>query len=191
MSAQRRLQLVAAAKADDVLIVADEVYHLLRFAPGPMPPPMSAYRRRWADAVDRHVLQDPRSRDAPRLDSRFDAAPRRTGGLRADPQRGRAQPGHVEPGDGDDADGLAAGVRRVAASHVRPAIGDDGRRSCAQHMPDWVEYDVPAGGYFVWLRLPPGADGGGAARRSPNNTASTCVTARSSRRPARWAITSG
>ena len=33
MSAQRRLQLVDAANADDVLIIADEVYHLLRYAP--------------------------------------------------------------------------------------------------------------------------------------------------------------
>ncbi|MGZ4738942.1 MAG: aminotransferase class I/II-fold pyridoxal phosphate-dependent enzyme, partial [Ilumatobacteraceae bacterium] len=28
-----------------------------------------------------------------------------------------------------------------------------------EHMPGWVEYDVPTGGYFVWLRLPAGADG--------------------------------
>jgi DNA-binding transcriptional MocR family regulator len=27
------------------------------------------------------------------------------------------------------------------------------------HVPDVVEYDVPEGGYFVWLRLPPGVDG--------------------------------
>ena len=32
------------------------------------------------------------------------------------------------------------------------------------HLPDWVRYDVPAGGYFVWLRLPEGVDG--AALRS-------------------------
>jgi 2-aminoadipate transaminase len=43
MSAERRRELVTAAAAEDVLIVADEVYHLLRFAPGPMPPAMSAY----------------------------------------------------------------------------------------------------------------------------------------------------
>jgi DNA-binding transcriptional MocR family regulator len=28
-----------------------------------------------------------------------------------------------------------------------------------EHMPEWVEYDVPSGGYFVWLRLPAGTDG--------------------------------
>src|SRR5207342_3191070 len=28
-----------------------------------------------------------------------------------------------------------------------------------EHMPAWVEYDVPEGGYFVWLRLPPNVDG--------------------------------
>jgi DNA-binding transcriptional MocR family regulator len=33
-----------------------------------------------------------------------------------------------------------------------------------EHMPDWVDFDAPSGGYFVWLRLPPGTDG--AALRS-------------------------
>jgi DNA-binding transcriptional MocR family regulator len=28
-----------------------------------------------------------------------------------------------------------------------------------EHMPEWVQYDVPSGGYFVWLRLPLGTDG--------------------------------
>jgi len=28
-----------------------------------------------------------------------------------------------------------------------------------EHMPAWVEYDVPDGGYFVWLRLPLNVDG--------------------------------
>ena len=31
-------------------------------------------------------------------------------------------------------------------------------------MPEWVEYEMPVGGYFVWLRLPPNLDG--AALRS-------------------------
>jgi 2-aminoadipate transaminase len=33
-----------------------------------------------------------------------------------------------------------------------------------EHMPEWVDYDTPQGGYFVWLRLPPRIDG--AAVRS-------------------------
>ena len=74
MSSQRRRDLVAAASADEVLIVADEVYHLLRFAPGPMPPADVGVRRRRADPVDRHVLQDPRSGHAPRLDPRLGRA---------------------------------------------------------------------------------------------------------------------
>jgi DNA-binding transcriptional MocR family regulator len=28
-----------------------------------------------------------------------------------------------------------------------------------EHMPEWVAYDVPTGGYFVWLRLPLNVDG--------------------------------
>ncbi len=96
MSAQRRRELVAAAAEHDVLIVADEVYHLLRFAPGPMPPPMSAY-------VD----------DGPVLSigtfSKILAPGMRLGWIHgsverlaafadsgSDPQWWRAQPGHVD-----------------------------------------------------------------------------------------------
>ena len=47
-------------------------------------------------------------------------------------------------------DWLRATFARRAATMVAALI---------EHMPEWVEYDVPTGGYFVWLRLPPGTDG--------------------------------
>ena len=158
MSALRREQLVAAAKADEVLIVADEVYHLLRFAPGPMPLPMSAY-------VD----------DGPVLSigtfSKILAPGFRLGWIHGSVDRlaALADSGVILSGGGlnpvtstlatammvngwqaEYVDWLRATFARRAATMVA---------ALAEHMPPWVEYDAPTGGYFVWLRLPEGADG--------------------------------
>ena len=74
------------------------------------------------------------------------AAPRRAGGLGADPQRGRSQPGHVEPGDGDDADGLASRSTSSGCEPRSPGVRRRWSPRFAQHMPDWVQYDVPPAG---------------------------------------------
>ena len=163
MSAQRRLQLVAAANADDVLIVADEVYHLLRFAPGPMPPAMSAY-------VD----------DGPILSigtfSKILAPGMRLGWIHGSTQRlaALADSGLILSGGGLNpvTSSLSTAMMRMGwlDEYVEWLRATFARRSATMiaalrhHMPDWVQYDVPAGGYFVWLRLPPAADG--AALRS-------------------------
>ena len=158
MSAQRRTQLVAAATDDDVLIVADEVYHLLRFAPGSMPLPMSAY-------VD----------DAPVLSigtfSKILAPGMRLGWIHGSVERltAFAESGLILSGGGlnpvtsalatamickgwqqEYLDWLRSTFARRAATMVE-ALGE--------HLPDGVEYDVPTGGYFVWLRLARGIDG--------------------------------
>ncbi|MGZ4679746.1 MAG: aminotransferase-like domain-containing protein [Ilumatobacteraceae bacterium] len=158
MSSQRRRDLVAAAVDNEVLIVADEVYHLLRFAPGPMPPPMSAY-------VD----------DGPVLSigtfSKILAPGLRLGWIHGSIERlgALANCGLILSGGGlnpvtsalattmirmgwqqEYLDWLRATFARRSATMVAALI---------EHMPGWVEYDVPTGGYFVWLRLPAGADG--------------------------------
>ena len=160
MSAERRLQLVAAAKADDVLIIADEVYHLLRFAPGTMPPAMSAY-------VD----------DGPILSigtfSKILAPGMRLGWIHGSTQRlaALADSGLILSGGGLNpvTSTLATAMMRMGwlEEYVEWLRATFARRSATMvaalghHMPDWVQYDVPAGGYFVWLRLPLGADGAG------------------------------
>jgi DNA-binding transcriptional MocR family regulator len=158
MSAQRRLELVAAAQAADVLIVADEVYHLLRYAPGPMPPAMSAY-------VD----------DGPIVSigtfSKILAPGMRLGWIHGSTQRlaALADSGLILSGGGLNpvTSSLSTAMMRMGwlDEYVEWLRATFSRRSATMiaalrhHMPDWVEYDVPAGGYFVWLRLPEGADG--------------------------------
>ena len=158
MSSQRRRDLVAAASANEVVIVADEVYHLLRYAPGPMPLPMSAY-------VD----------EAPILSigtfSKILAPGMRLGWIHGSVERlaALADSGLILSGGGlnpvtstlatamirmgwqqEYLDWLRVTFARRAATMVAALV---------EHMPSWVEYDIPTGGYFVWLRLPPGTDG--------------------------------
>ena len=150
---------MTAAAAEEVLIVADEVYHLLRFAPGPMPPPMSAY-------VD----------DGPVLSigtfSKILAPGMRLGWIHGSvvTLRALADSGLILSGGGLNpvTSSLATAMMRMGwqQEYLEWLRATFARRSATmvaalrEHMPAWVEYDVPSGGYFVWLRLPPNVDGG-------------------------------
>ena len=163
MSVERRRDLVAAAKADDVLIIADEVYLLLRFAPGPMPPAMSAF-------VD----------DGPVLSigtfSKILAPGMRLGWVHGSVERlaALADSGLILSGGGLNpvTSSLATAMMRMGwqQEYLEWLRATFARRSSTmisalrEHMPEWVEYEVPTGGYFVWLRLPLNIDG--AALRS-------------------------
>jgi 2-aminoadipate transaminase len=158
MSAQRRVELVAAATADDVLIVADEVYHLLRFAPGTMPPAMSAY-------VD----------DGPILSigtfSKILAPGMRLGWIHGSTQRlaALADSGLILSGGGLNPVTSTLSTAMMGMGWLEEYVewlrATFARRSATMiaalrhHMPDWVQYDVPTGGYFVWVRLPLNVDG--------------------------------
>jgi 2-aminoadipate transaminase len=158
MSVERRRELVAAAAAHDVLVIADEVYHLLRFAPGEMPPAMSAY-------VD----------DGPVLSigtfSKILAPGMRLGWVHGSVERlaALADSGLILSGGGLNpvTSSLATAMMRMGwqQEYLEWLRATFARRSATmiaalrQHMPAWVEYDVPSGGYFVWLRLPPNVDG--------------------------------
>lgn len=158
MSAQRRLDLVAAAAEHDVLIVADEVYHLLRYAPGAMPPAMSAY-------VD----------DAPVVSigtfSKILAPGLRLGWIHGSLDRltAFADSGLILSGGGLNpvSSSLATAMMRTGWQQeylewLRALFAQRSATMIAAlraHLPEWVDYDVPDGGYFVWLRLPEGTDG--------------------------------
>jgi 2-aminoadipate transaminase len=166
MSAQRREQLVAAATADDVLIVADEVYHLLHYTTGSMPLPMSAY-------VD----------DGPVLSigtfSKILAPGMRLGWIHGSVERlgAFAASGLILSGGGLNpvTSSLATAMMRTGwqEEYLNWLRATFARRSATmvaalgEHMPEWVEYDIPTGGYFVWLRLPQGVEG--AAWRAKAN----------------------
>ncbi len=158
MSAQRRVDLVAASAEHDVLIVADEVYHLLRFAPGAMPPPMSAY-------VD----------EGPILSigtfSKILAPGMRLGWIHGSTERlgALANSGLILSGGGLNpvTSTLATAMMRRGwqQEYLEWLRATFARRAAVmvaalrEHMPPWVDYDIPTGGYFVWLRLPTDADG--------------------------------
>ena len=165
LSAARRLELVDGAAEHDVLVVADEVYHLLRFAPGEMPPPMSAF-------VD----------DGPILSigtfSKILAPGMRLGWIHGSVDRltALANSGLILSGGGLNpvTSSLATAMMRTGWQHeyVEWLRATFARRSSVmvdalrRHMPEWVQFDEPQGGYFVWLRLPAGADGAELRRRA-------------------------
>jgi DNA-binding transcriptional MocR family regulator len=166
MSSQRRRDLVTAAAELDVLVVADEVYHLLHYAPGPMPLPMSAF-------VD----------EAPILSigtfSKILAPGMRLGWIHGSVERLAclADSGLILSGGGLNpvTSSLATAMMRMGwqQEYLEWLRATFARRSATmvaalvEHMPEWVEYDLPTGGYFVWLRLPHGTDGK-AVRASAN-----------------------
>ena len=69
LSQARRQRLAEIARERNLLVVADEVYHLLSYAKSP-PAPLALYAGGCADPVAGLLLQDPGPRSAPGLDSR-------------------------------------------------------------------------------------------------------------------------
>lgn len=158
MSAARRSSLVDAARELDLLVVADEVYHLLRYGGPEMPPPMSAYVT-----------------DAPVLSigtfSKILAPGLRLGWVHGRTERlhALADSGLILSGGGLNpvSSALATAMIRTGwqTEYVKWLRATFARRSTAmvdalrEHMPAWVQFDVPSGGYFVWLRFPDDVDG--------------------------------
>src|SRR4029079_843306 len=138
-----------------------------RFAPGEMPPPMSAF-------VD----------DGPILSigtfSKILAPGMRLGCIHCSIVRlaALANSGLILSGGGLNpvTSSLATAMMRTGWQHeyVEWLRATFARRSSVMvaasrgRMPDWVRFDVPQGGYFVWLRLPEGTDGAELRRRAKN-----------------------
>jgi DNA-binding transcriptional MocR family regulator len=158
MSEQRRRDLVALAAESNVLVVADEVYHLLQFGRDKMPPPMSAF-------VD----------DGPILSlgtfSKILAPGMRLGWIHGSVERlaALADSGLILSGGGLNpvTSSLATAIMRMGwqQEYLEWLRATFARRSSTmvaalrEHLPASVHFDVPDGGYFVWLRLPHDADG--------------------------------
>ncbi|MGD9700843.1 MAG: PLP-dependent aminotransferase family protein [Acidimicrobiia bacterium] len=157
LSPDRREQLADVSRRRDVIVVADEVYHLLHYGDAVPPAPMSAY-------VDR----------APILSigtfSKILAPGLRLGWVHGEPELvGRlAGSGLVESGGGLNPVPctLVAAILEEGwqAEYLQTLRLTYGRRvetmaaALREHVPDWVGYDVPDGGYFFWLTLPAHVD---------------------------------
>ncbi|MEM6989495.1 MAG: PLP-dependent aminotransferase family protein [Myxococcota bacterium] len=156
MSADRRQAVVALARRHGALVVADEVYQLLGFEDA-SPPPVAA----WADSEAVLSIGSFSKILAPglRLGWILTAAP--------------AMERLVRNGLLDSGGGLnpftSAMLQPVLeqgllTQHLQRLRAEYSKRAAAlvealrQHLPASVTFDVPDGGFFVWLGLPPGVD---------------------------------
>lgn len=153
LAADRRAALASLCREHGALLVADEVYHLLAYTAAAPPPPMATH----AAAGGVIALGSFSKILAPGL---------RLGWLEAGPELiGR----FVGCGLLDSGGGLnpfAAGVARSAielgllAGHLdrlRAVYGARLQALCRAldaAMPPGVAFETPAGGFFVWLKLP-------------------------------------
>lgn len=158
LAESRRERLVALCRENGVLLVADEVYHLLSYAAAP-PLPLARFcagggvislgsfskilapglRLGWLLAspglIERFVL-------CGLLDSGGGLNPFASGVVRSAIALGLL-PGHL-----DFLRAVYGGKMRVMCAALR------------EHLPPGVEFRTPEGGYFLWLKLPGALDAG-------------------------------
>ena len=137
----------------DVIVVADEVYHLLHYGEATPPAPMSAY-------VDRETILSIGTF------SKILAPGLRLGWVHGPPERLErlAGSGLIESGGGLNPVPCALVTAILEegwqADYLRSLRSTYGRRvgtmagALRAHLPEWVEFAVPDGGYFFWLTLP-------------------------------------
>ena len=170
MSAARREQLLTVCRHHDLLVVADEVYHLLDFGTAP-PLPLAAYAQS-AHALAARVLSlgsfSKICAPALRL-GWFHGAPALLDTLIAS--------GLVQSGGGLSP--FASGVMRsmldlgledTCLDHLRLVYAERSRVLCEalREVVPMASFVEPQGGYFVWLQLPPDID---ASRMLPDAVA--------------------
>ncbi|MBP6772501.1 MAG: PLP-dependent aminotransferase family protein [Gemmatimonadaceae bacterium] len=164
MSAERRAQLVEVSQAHDLLIVADEVYHLLDFDTPPPPPlAMHVSSARIVSLGSFSKICAPGLRlgwihgATPMLQTLMRAGVVQSGGG-FNPFVSGIMRSMIELGL---ADTCLDGLRRVYAERTASL--------CAALRTEFANahFVEPHGGYFVWLRLPARTD---ASRLRPEAT---------------------
>lgn len=156
LSAERRQRLVALSQAHDFLIVADEVYHLLAYI-WPPPPPLASH-------VDTGKVLSLGSF------SKILAPGLRLGWIQAAPPllEPLLSSGYLESGGGLNPftsgvvySVLAMGLLGGHLARLQREYGtrlETLSRALRRHLPDSATFTEPDGGFFIWLRLPPGLD---------------------------------
>ncbi len=163
----RRDRLVQLAQEHDFIIAADEVYHLLSYAQKP-PKSFAAY----VDADAENVV-------SLGTFSKILAPGLRLGWLQAHPEKIKRfnTCGFLDSGGGlnpftsaivrgiIESGGLEKNINKLTDIYrSRINVMDSALR---QHLPN-VEYSVPRGGYFFWLRLPEGIDAPELRKKAPS-----------------------
>lgn len=155
-SETRRRRLVTLAEEHGFLVVADEVYQLLDFA-GTIGPPLAAHVDRGCvlslgtfSKILAPGLRLGWIQAAPPLIERLTSRPYVVSGGGLNPFASAVVRVILEQGTQTS---HLARVREVL--HGRAVAMDLALR---EHFPVEVDYRVPEGGYFFWLRFPPGTD---------------------------------
>ena len=184
LSAERRAALVALARREDLLLVEDDVYRELVYD-GEAPPSLwsldpeapvlrlGTFSKSLTPGPARRLGDGPRG-PAPALHRHGHDRERRL----PEPVRGDAWRRRCS----------TAATTRPTSPPCAPPTAPAATPSpppCATHLPAGCDFVVPAGGYFLWLRLPAGSHGHGAARRTPSDTGSRSSPAGASRPTAR------
>ena len=169
MSAARRAQLMTVCHQHDVLVVADEVYHLLDFGTAP-PLPLAAYAHSTPTQARVLSLGSFSKICAPAL---------RLGWIHGAPALldTLMTSGVVQSGGGLNPFASAVmrsmldlGLEDACLDHLRHVYAERSSVLCHalhEQLP-MARFIEPAGGYFVWLQLPPEID---ASRMLPDAVA--------------------
>jgi 2-aminoadipate transaminase len=156
LSETRRVRLAELAREHGFLVLADEVYHLLSYDAAPP--------RAMACLADRGNVLSLGSF------SKILAPGLRLGWVQgaAEPLARLARCGLLDSGGGLNpfvSSVVGAALRQgLVCEHLRRAIGEYRARSRAlaaalrESLPAGLDVPEPAGGFFLWLQLPPGAD---------------------------------
>lgn len=153
----RRTRLLELADEYDLLVVADEVYHLLHYAPDPPPLPFSAHvaTGRVVSLGTFSKILSPGLRlgwihaDSPLL-ARLVGSGVITSGGGLNPFTSALVTSVIESG------GLATNVAHLCSVYTRRL--DTLLQALEHTMPPGATWHEPTGGYFVWVTLPDAID---------------------------------
>ena len=159
MPPERRRRLVELADEFDLLVAADEVYHLLEYGDAAPPPPMSAFvdSGRVLSLGTFSKILSPGLRlgwvhASAGLLARLVGSGVITSGGGLNPFTSALVTSIIRSG------ALTRNVDHLRVEYRQRLAALDA--ALRQHLPASVTWHVPTGGYFVWLTLPDGVDAG-------------------------------
>ena len=156
LSARRRQELVRICSQKDLLVVADEVYHFLNYSDDP-PPPMGA----WTDQCPLISLGSFSKIMAPGL---------RLGWMHTNPDLVKkiegsgllVSGGGLNPFTSEIINSaINLGLLKTHIQRLKNVYRQRIETFCNQlqkELTDQAVFQVPKGGYFIWVRLPDGID---------------------------------